>query len=223
MLLYYSLNFSDYLKIWLIKFEKTNKIRKKITVWHKDRKWILPLLLSSYMKAMRPKEGSWEGKGNWRRLNSVQIICGTSTHIVSMSITLLKIVCFSTNFLNTRFWLLRSNNQMLSDLGEGLNFSEDLVLSRSEEWRGKSSLGWLPDFWLKWQLRKRRRKHPWGVWCGMVGISGQSAQRGKRDFFLEVVRELRISSCTSTWWRVTEQSCLFIFQMFHNEHILLYF
>lgn len=66
---------------------------------------------------------------------------------------------------------------MLCDRGEVFTFSEDLALSRSEELRGKSSLGWLPDFWHSDISGRGGISIPWEVGGG---VSGQSAQSGKR-------------------------------------------
>lgn len=159
MFLYYSSNFSEYWKISLINFWK-NKI-KKITVWHKIHWrsescfWHLVATWQQWCQEMVLGEGMGTGGD--------LILCRSSMELPPVPPRSIRAACFSANLLNTTFCLRRPTHQKLCDPDEVLNLSMDLVSSRSEGWRGKRSLGWLPEFWLEWHLRKRRRRHSWGV------------------------------------------------------------
>lgn len=158
-----------------------------------------------------PGEGSWGGKGTWGGL----LLFTSSVDPPPVMPHKRKNSELRTNLLNTRFWLLR-----LCEPGEILNFSTDLVLSRSEGWRGKRSLRWLPDFWLGWHLRKRGGLSiPVGKRGWVGGISDQRTQRGKNGLLCSS----GVGSPTShPKLMKRNEAMMSVFQMFYNEPILLY-
>lgn len=130
-------------------------------------------------------------------------------------------MCFNLSLLNTRFWPLGPTHKKLRDLGRVFNFPKALILSRSEEWRGGRSLGWLPDFWPEWHLRKRRCKPPWGFG---KDFRPKDSRRKKRLFFRSGTRAQGYLILTQWDFFLCAKlmtmngTSTSIFQIFYNEH-----
>ena len=121
----------------------------------------------------------------------------------------IRTACFGTN-LNTRFWLLKPTHQKLCDLGEVLNLPKDLVLSKSEEWRGKHGfkISGQHDISGRGAVRIQR---------GLGIISGHRTQRGKNDLFC------KSGVGTPSHLILTKQDvCLYPKLMKRNEAIMFF-